>query len=141
MKKMLNTLLCTCLFVLAGCSDDKGTDKPDTGDRRPATSQELAHRNLERSIALIDTAVDNYFTGETMSMSRYYNPYTGSKSGELGSIWMYTSAIEAVNAAMHGMSASRARATRSSTMPTSHVMPRCSGVSTTMRPTIAAASR
>lgn len=38
-----------------------------------------------------------------MAMSRYYNPYTGNRSSELGSVWMYTSSIEAVNAAMKAM--------------------------------------
>lgn len=50
---------------------------------------------------LVDAGVRNYFSGESMSMARYYNPYTESASGERGSVWMYTSSIEAVNAIMH----------------------------------------
>ena len=52
---------------------------------------------MARAIELIDNAVECYFTGTGMAMSRYYNPYTGNRSSELGSVWMYTSSIEAVN--------------------------------------------
>src|SRR5690606_26481686 len=38
-----------------------------------------------------------------MTMARYYNPYTGQRSNEIGSIWMYTSAIEAVTAILHAL--------------------------------------
>ena len=36
-------------------------------------------------------------------MTRYYNPYTKTNSTEIASVWMYTSSIEAVNAALKAM--------------------------------------
>ena len=58
--------------------------------------------NLSRSMALVNAAESHYFAGDELAMSRYYNPFTGSKSSEKGSVWMYTSAIEAVNSLLHG---------------------------------------
>ena len=66
-------------------------------------------QNVARAIELIDNAVECYFTGTGMAMSRYYNPYTGNRSSELGSVWMYTSSIEAVNAAMKAMKTGQAK--------------------------------
>ena len=66
---------------------DGGTDIP---------AGNLPMQNVARAIELIDNAVECYFTGTGMAMSRYYNPYTGNRSSELGSVWMYTSSIEAV---------------------------------------------
>jgi predicted alpha-1,6-mannanase (GH76 family) len=54
---------------------------------------------------IADAAVPVYFEGTGMAMARYYNPYTKIASSEKGSIWMYTSAIEAVNAIMHALKA------------------------------------
>ncbi|HHV86050.1 MAG TPA: hydrolase [Petrimonas sp.] len=67
-----------------------------------STRQELflAEQNIIRALDLADDAVSAYFTGSEMAMARYYNPYTGKCSDEKGSIWMFTSAIEAVNAAL-----------------------------------------
>lgn len=69
----------------------------------PAGKIALANRNLERAIAILDTAVSHYFVGDEMAMGRYYNPFTEKLSNERGSIWMYSSAIEAVNAVLHGL--------------------------------------
>ena len=74
------------------------TPKPEVG----------ATANTARAIEIIDAAVDNYFKGPGMAMSRYYNPYTGKASDELGSVWMYTSSIEAVNAVLNSLNALKA---------------------------------
>jgi predicted alpha-1,6-mannanase (GH76 family) len=58
-------------------------------------------KNLARAIELADNAFEAHFS-ETV-MARYYDPYTGERSNEVGSIWMYTSAIEAVNAILHAL--------------------------------------
>src|SRR5690606_10399704 len=70
-------------------------------------STALAKRNLERSMAVLDTAVAHYFVGEGMAMGRFYNPFTGKLSDERASVWMYSSAIEAVNAILHALEAAR----------------------------------
>jgi len=36
-------------------------------------------------------------------MSRFFNPFTQNRSREVGSVWMYTSAIESVNAVLHSL--------------------------------------
>lgn len=65
----------------------------------------ISERNLLRAIELADSATIAYFTGSDMIMSRYYNPFTGRRSNETGSVWMYTSAIEAVNAILRALDA------------------------------------
>src|SRR5690606_12891161 len=56
---------------------------------------------------IVDSALNAYFTGGGMTMARYYNPFTGSRSSETGSVWMYTSAIEAVTAILHALEAEK----------------------------------
>ena len=100
--KNLFTLLTLLLLTLVACSNDSAVDeKPDNGGTYVPGN--LPVQNVARAIELIDNAVECYFTGTGMAMSRYYNPYTGNRSSELGSVWMYTSSIEAVNAAMKAM--------------------------------------
>ena len=100
--KNLFTLLTLLLLTLVACSNDSAVDeKPDNGGTYVPGN--LPVQNVARAIELIDNAVEYYFTGTGMAMSRYYNPYTGNRSSELGSVWMYTSSIEAVNAAMKAM--------------------------------------
>lgn len=72
-----------------------------------ADGQILAKRNLDRSMAVLDTAAAYYFVGDGMAMGRFYNPFTGKLSDERGSVWMYTSAIESVNAVLHALKAAK----------------------------------
>lgn len=62
-----------------------------------------AEQNLLRAMELAEDAFAHYFTDEGMAMARFYNPYTGIRSQEKGSVWMYTAAIEAVNAILHAL--------------------------------------
>lgn len=101
MKTRYITTLAGILCLTASCSSDDEPDSPASS--RPATEEAHAHQCLSRSIEIIDNAVENYFEGEGMKMARYYNPYTRTRSDETGSVWMYTSSIEAVNAAMKAM--------------------------------------
>lgn len=104
MKKILIAIFCSLVMVTAACSDsdDGGGQKPGPGKPEPA---DLAERNLVRAMEITDNAMSCYFSNNGISMSRYYNPYTGSRSEEIGSVWMYTSSIEAVNAILHGLKA------------------------------------
>jgi len=81
--------------------DDSDTDH-DSGSTVALPAS--AVRNLIRSIELLDNIMDHLFTGKGMVMSKNYNPFTGISSGT-ESIWGYTSAIEAVNAVMEGLTA------------------------------------
>lgn len=95
-KKLLTGvafLLCTCLF---SCSNEStpSQDKPQ---------ESIADINISRAMELVDAAIENYFSKESMSMARHYNPYYDNASGERGSVWMYTSAIEAVNAILKSL--------------------------------------
>lgn len=96
-------------MALASCSSDdpENPQGPSEGGDpvTPTPTASVAEENATRAISLIDAAVANYFDQQSMAMSRYYNPYTGKKSSELGSVWMYTSAIEAVNATLKAMKA------------------------------------
>lgn len=61
---------------------------------------DLQTQNLLRSIQLVDKSVSTYFSGDEMTMARFYNPDTKEHSTERGSVWMYTASIEAVNAVL-----------------------------------------
>lgn len=97
---MLGTFL--AMSSLSACAEKEGSQ--NNPDPNPGVT-DLALRNLERSMLIADAAVKNYFSQSGMAMSRFYNPYTGAKSGELGSVWMYTSSIEAVNSILSALDA------------------------------------
>ncbi len=97
MKKIVTALLCSLLLA---CGSETGGGPSGGGEPK-----ELSERNLVRAMDMVDKAVASYFTGQNMAMSRYYNPFTEVRSAELGSIWMYTSSIEAVNAILHALKA------------------------------------
>jgi predicted alpha-1,6-mannanase (GH76 family) len=88
---------------IAACSDTASEDGPVD----PPSEVSLSEQNLRRAIELTDNAVSAHFTGDGMAMARYYNPYTNVRSEEKGSVWMYTSAIEAVNAILRALDAQR----------------------------------
>lgn len=99
---------CVLALGVAGCKSD---NEPDNGGIQPPTPEipvsELTLTNTQRAIEIVDAAVENYFEGTGMAMSRYYNPYNGQKSSELGSVWMYTSSIEAVNSVLKSLKAQK----------------------------------
>lgn len=103
-RTMINTCSLVLLLMVAACKDS-ASDPDPTPDNPPGDEVVLSERNLERAMELTDNAIASHFTGEGMAMARYYNPYTGVRSDEKGSIWMYTSAIEAVNAILHSLQA------------------------------------
>ncbi|WP_029906842.1 glycoside hydrolase family 76 protein [Prevotella sp. 10(H)] len=109
MKKIVITIL-SSLFILStnACSDsDDGSDNGG-GNPDPAPTQTVAEENLSKAMEIVDAAVSNYFEGTGMKLSMYYNPYTGARTNskgeeETGSVWDYTSSIEAVNTVLHGL--------------------------------------
>lgn len=104
MKKIVTIIFCA-LFSAVACSNSNDGD--DSKKPSGIYSDNLAEQNLLRAMEIVDNAVSHYFSGATMAMARYYNPYTETASSEKGSIWMYTSSIEAVNAIMHGLKAQK----------------------------------
>lgn len=102
---LFRTTITACTLILlmitTACSDPS-----EEGAKNPPEVT-LSEQNLLRAMALADKAVSSHFTGTEMAMARYYNPYTGVRSEEKGSVWMYTSAIEAVNAILHGLKAQK----------------------------------
>lgn len=107
MKNILTAVMALlCMTGFASCEKEQMNSIPYHLSHEPLPSQagaELAVLDLSKAIALTDTAVNRYFTGANMTMQRYYNPYTKSASAEVGSVWMYTSAIEAVNSVMESL--------------------------------------
>lgn len=89
---------------LSACA---GMDEGQEGNDQNKVTADLSLRNLERSMQIADAAFENYFDRSGMAMSRFYNPYTGQKSSEIGSVWMYTSSIEAVNSILGALEASK----------------------------------
>jgi hypothetical protein len=89
------------LTILSACSDDAS----DGGPENPPVEISLSEQNLLRAMELTDKAISSHFTGDGMAMARFYNPFTNIRSTEKGSVWMYTAAIEAVNAILHSLKA------------------------------------
>lgn len=98
MNKFIPKLL--LFLVLFSCS----TPSKEIGGETTKTDS-ISNQNLLRAIELTDNAITNYFTGDGLAMARYFNPYTGTRSDEKGSVWMYTSSIEAVNAILSALEA------------------------------------
>ena len=92
-------LICGCVSCTSPAAPVQQSETEEDGTEYV----ELARRNLLRAMQMVSAAKENYFTGSSLAMSRYYNPFTGVKSSEMGSVWMYTSAIEAVNAILRGL--------------------------------------
>ncbi|MEG0806915.1 MAG: glycoside hydrolase family 76 protein [Alistipes sp.] len=108
MKKIITSVLCTLLLAVA-CNGTED-ENYDTGLRGgPVVSQNLAEQNLLRAMEIVDAAMPAYFEGSTLAMARYYNPYTGARSGEKGSVWMYTASIEAVNSILNALTVQKAQ--------------------------------
>lgn len=108
MKSSHIFMAATLLMCASACSSDDPKDLPDEpqGGNKPSVetpTATVAETNAQRAVTIINAAVENYFDGQSMKMSRKFNPFTGNKSSEIGSVWMYTSSIEAVNAAMTAM--------------------------------------
>ncbi|MDM1292751.1 hydrolase [Sphingobacterium sp. N143] len=72
-------------------------------------SQDRGDENLFRAIQLIDRSMATYFADEELKMYRFYNPFSQTRSEETASVWMYSSAIEAVNAVLNGLQAQQKR--------------------------------
>jgi len=88
---MAAALMCSLSCSAAGEKGGNGNE--------PVVVTDKATENLQRSMTLFDSAYEKYFDQNAgMAMARKYNPYTQKRSDEIGSIWMYTSSIEAVNA-------------------------------------------
>lgn len=103
MKKIFILLFCSVLPSLYACNDDNDTVKPK--DKDIIVASNLAEQNLLRSMQIMDSAMVAYFTGDGMTMARYYNPYTKTRSEEVNSVWKYTAVIEATNAILHTLKA------------------------------------
>lgn len=104
------------------------------------SADNLPEQNLLRAMQLTDAAVENYFEGNNMTLAEKYNPYTDAREGT-GSVWVYTSCIEAVNAVIDGLKTSATGATQRSTTSTTPAMRSCSTNSTSTPDSTAAPSR
>lgn len=94
-------MLCSLLLTTVACS--KTNEPGDKPAPVPETAAELSVQNMTRAMTLVDKAIESYFEGVGMTMSRYYNPFTGLNAEEKASVWMYGSSIEAVNAILRGL--------------------------------------
>lgn len=111
MKKLVFVTFCSFLIAIGSCSEaysnwrvERTALSTDNGDADPV---ERASQNIVRAMEIADKAIAGHLVGDEMAMARFYNPYTNVRSDEKGSVWMYTSAIEAVNAIMSALKAHR----------------------------------
>lgn len=102
-RTMISTCSLVLLMLVAACSDTS----TEPGPENPPQEISLSEQNLHRAMELTDKTISAHFTGDGMAMARFYNPYTKVRSEEKGSVWMYTSAIEAVNAILHALKAQK----------------------------------
>ena len=86
--------------VLGGCAGDRPTER---NQYLKYDVDIWSHDVLQRSIDILDLTITYYFDPNTFEMRRFYNPFTKVKSEERASVWMYTAAIEAVNAVLLGL--------------------------------------
>lgn len=104
-------MVCAAFFSIASmssCEKEKMNSIPYDSTRGQLPTEEgaeLAALDLSRAITLADSAFAHHFTGSTMTMLRYYNPITRTNESEVGSVWMYTSAIEACNSILESLKA------------------------------------
>lgn len=102
-RALSSKIISGCLVILltiAACGSEEGPEDPKE-------ELSVSEQNLKRAMELTDNAISAHFTGDGMAMARYYNPYTGVRSEEKGSVWMYTAAIETVNAILHALEAQK----------------------------------
>lgn len=115
MKNLFTLLTCFIwMLVACSCGSDEVEDPAGGGNKGdgPGTVTPVDNvplRNITRAVELTDNAVECYFNDSRTAMSRYYNPYTKAASTELGSVWMYTSSIEAVNAVLRALKAGQSK--------------------------------
>ena len=114
MKRVIGLVLIVWAIAACGILPSCGKQDPQGGDGDvpgPDITVPTAARNLERAISLTDAAIKNYFNeADGFAMYRYYNPYNKShQNNEIGSVWMYTSSIEAVNAILKALDADKAK--------------------------------
>ena len=91
------------LVVLTGSIACSGKEPQPTPDRESEIDLAIAERNTERAMNLFMNAKKVWFSQDGTAMSRYYNPFTGKKSDEKASVWMYTASIEAANAILKSL--------------------------------------
>ena len=109
MKTIIVSIIFLSCSLASACSKSAQGSGTDPGNPNPDEKTSIAEQNLIRAIELADKAVSAYFTGNSMKMARYYNPYTGNQSQEVGSVWMYTSAIEAANSILSALEEFKAK--------------------------------
>lgn len=99
-----------CMSSLSSCEKEEMNSIPydmNKGTLPTEKGAALAALDLTKAIALADSAFAHHFTGNTMKMLRYYNPVTRTSETETGSVWMYTSAIEATNSILESLTEMR----------------------------------
>lgn len=87
-------------FIMISFASCKNMSNTEANIKDP-NKIKLAEQNISRAMAIVDSTIALHFTDN--SMARFYNPYTGIRSKEKASVWMYTSSIEAVNAILHSL--------------------------------------
>lgn len=104
-KKFIIMIMVLGVTCCSSCSkSSEGPGDPDKGN----TTENIALRNLERAIVLVENAASHYSADGTAALSMTYNPFTDKPSDNLVSIWEYTSSIEAVTAVMNSLKAFKA---------------------------------
>lgn len=98
---VLMSLGASCCLVCG-----KSCDMSDVPGGNSAVN--VAERNLERAVILVENAMSHYSADGTTALSMTYNPFADEPSEKLVSIWEYTSSIEAVAAVMNSLKAFKA---------------------------------
>lgn len=101
-KKILLSFWAAIVGTL--CFTSCSSDSSEDSSAQENTTESVAEENLVRAVSMMEAAIEHYFTGGTTKLLRYYNPLTNAnKDNEVGSVWMYTSSIEATNAILQAL--------------------------------------
>lgn len=76
------TALTICCLSCTRAESSEPTPEPSIKEEQIA----LARKNITRAMTIVAATKSNYFSSSDYAMSRYYNPFTGLKSGEKASV-------------------------------------------------------
>lgn len=93
------------LLTMTACNEPDKKEVTET----VVLPKNLVEQNLFRAMQLTENVINKQFNGEGMSMARSYNPFLKTSSTEIGSVWMYTSAIQATCAIIEALDVYKAK--------------------------------
>lgn len=97
-------LILLTIFISMGCNIQQSNKAKKNRHTNISQQKEtLITNNIIRSMAITDATFKHYFKGDNQVMARFYNPIEDKSSSEIGSVWMYSASIEAINTILQAL--------------------------------------